>query len=187
MKNYLYLFLFLLFVSCSNETSDKSNGTLEKEDELSVYDELLALENQIFSIADNPKKIIELQELGKQLYSLSTKYILGANEHNLEHVYELAALGAEASSKYDDAINYLYQAQRNFPKSDKAAIYLFNRARILESKLNKIKEAKIAYQELIELYPNDSLAITMKLYLESELIDKSEDELLEFLDSASNQ
>jgi len=187
MKNYLYLFLFLLLVSCSNETSDKSNGTLEKEDELSVYEDLIVIESQIFSIADNPEKSIELQNLGKQLYYLSTKYILGANDQNLENVYELAALGAEVSGKYDDAINYLYQAQRKFPKSEKAAIYLFNRARILESKLDKIKEAKIAYQELVELYPNDSIAISMKLYLESELIDKSEDELLEFLDSASNQ
>ena len=187
MKKYLYLSLLLIFVSCSNDISDETIGVSEKVDELSVYDELISIENQIFSIADNPKKRIELQKSGRQLYSLSTKYIIDSNKYNLEHVYELAALGAEVSEKYNDAINYLYQAQRNFPKSDKAAIYLFNRGRILETKLNKTKEAKIAYHELIELYPKDSLAITMKLYLESELIDKSEDELLEFLESSSNQ
>jgi len=187
MKKYLYLSLFSLLVSCSNDISDETSGVSKKVDELSLYKDLIAIESQIFSIADNPKKRIELQKAGKQLYSLSTRYIFESNEYNLEHVYELAALGAEVSEKYNDAINYLYQAQRNFPKSDKASIYLFNRGRILESKLNKTKEAKIAYQELIELYPKDSLAITMKLYLESELIDKSEDELLEFLESASNQ
>ena len=95
----------------------------------------------------------------------------------------MAALGAEIGGLYNDAVNYLYLAQRNFPKSEKASIYLFNRARILDDVLQKKKQSILAYQELIDLYPNDSISISMKAYLESDLMQKSEAELLEFFNS----
>ena len=104
-------------------------------------------------------------------YSQDKKYNILFNEINHTH------------RAYNDAINYLYLAQRNFPTSKKAPIYLFNRARILDDILLKKRESELAYRELIELYPDDSLSLSMKRYLESDLMNKSEQELLEFFNS----
>ena len=115
---------------------------------------------------------------------MSQAYIVAnPSDTLLERVYEMAALGAEIGGQYNDAINYLYLAQRSFPKSNKAPIYLFNRARILDDVLQKKNQSVLAYQELIELYPNDSISISMKDYLSSDLMQKSEAELLEFFNS----
>ena len=68
-------------------------------------------------------------------------------------------------------------------RSKRAPIYLFNRARILDDVLNKKDESILAYNELVELYPDDSLSISMKAYVNSTLMNKSEAELLEFFNS----
>ena len=173
-----FLLILVVFNACKSEPE-----TVQKD---TINTEFLALENleeEIFNYSINTNKN-KLIKKGKSLLKLSQAYIaLHSKDSCLERVYEMAALGAEVSGSYNDAINYLYLAQRNFPESKKAPIYLFNRARILDDILMKKKQSELAYRELIELYPNDSLSISMKKYLESDLMNKSEQELLDFFNS----
>ena len=73
------------------------------------------------------------------------------------------SFGSEASQKYKDAADYFLKAQRKFPNSENAPIYLHNRARILDNILNEKNNARLAFDELIELYPNHALSIIFPL------------------------
>lgn len=179
MKLIISLFFFLVVVSCNNEIKPEIDSKENTE-----YTQLEAIEKSIFKQVLGAKQKHKLTVKGKELLKLSQAYIAShSSDSLLERVYEMAALGAEIGGQYDDAINYLYLAQRNFPKSKKAPIYLFNRARILDDILQKKNQSILAYQELIELYPFDSISISMKNYLNSDLMQKSEAELLEFFNS----
>ena len=181
MKVYIkIIFLLILFVSCHSKTEDSESSVLKEE----KLNEMLELKKQIIELGLNPKKNNSKIVAGRELYSLAINYIKNNQEDPmLERVYEIAAFGAENAENYDEAINNLYQAQQNFPDSKQAPIYLFNRARIIEVILKKQIESKLAYEELIDLYPNDSLAIEMKSYIESPLFGKSDKEILDFLNS----
>ena len=172
--------LLMLFSCSSNEDGVQPEIKQVNEE----FNALTSLEAEIFNEALAAKKQNFVLVRGQKLLNLSVSYM---NDHPadslLERVYEMAALGAESCGKYDDAINYLYLAQRNFPTSKRAPIYLFNRARILDDVLNKKDESILAYNELVELYPDDSLSISMKAYVNSTLMNKSEAELLEFFNS----
>ena len=173
-----FIISIVLFFACSPKSSSTDNVTQD-----AAFTALEQLEEEIFnySVGSNKNK---LAKMGKALLISSKDYISShAGDPTLERAYEMAALGAEVSGAYNDAINYLYLAQRNFPTSKKAPIYLFNRARILDDILLKKRESELAYRELIELYPDDSLSLSMKRYLESDLMNKSEQELLEFFNS----
>ena len=95
-------------------------------------------------------------------------------------MFQWAALGAEASDRYEDAIVYFFKAQRNFPESVNAPKYLHNRARILEDKIRNKKSARLAYEELIQLYPEHPLSLNSKIYLDN-LFDKSESEIIDLI------
>ena len=179
MRFIISLVFFLVLVSCNPE-NEKENNSKENTE----FVQLEAIENSIFKQVLEAKQKHRLSVKGKELLKLSQAYIASHPKDSLlERVYEMAALGAEIGGLYNDAINYLYLAQRNFPKSNKAPIYLFNRARILDDILHKKQQSILAYQELIELYPYDSISISMKEYLNSNLMQKSEAELLEFFNS----
>lgn len=179
MRLIVSLFFCLVLVSCDSENK-KVNDSKENAE----FFQLESIEGAIFSHSLDAGQKNKLIFKGKELLKLSQVYIAeNPSDTLLERVYEMAALGAEIGGQYNDAINYLYLAQRSFPKSNKAPIYLFNRARILDDVLQKKNQSVLAYQELIELYPNDSISISMKDYLSSDLMQKSEAELLEFFNS----
>ena len=66
-----------------------------------------------------------------------------------------------------NATDYFLKAQRKFPNSKNAPIYLHNRARILDNILEDKNNARLAFEELIELYPNHKLSINAQLYLDN--------------------
>ena len=101
-------------------------------------------------------------------------------EKENEFLIQCAATGSEASKLYKDAAEYFLKAQRKFPKSENAPIYLHNRARILDNILKDKNNARLAYEELIELYPKHQLSINSKLYLQN-AFGKSDLELLNFI------
>jgi tetratricopeptide (TPR) repeat protein len=153
-------------VQCSN------TNKVESTNNSGQIDQMLVLEKKILSIQNNVKKKNEKLMLGEELYSSATQFILNnPNHEQIESVYVLAARGAEISEKYDNAINYYFQAQRKFPESSKAAEYLKSRAIILDFILKRKKQAILAHEELIDLYPNHPLAIDSKEYLERNLTD----------------
>ena len=81
------------------------------------------------------------------------------------------------SSKFGSEKNF---TERNFPNSLNAPKYLHNRARILEDKVQNNKAARLAYEELIELYPEHSLSLNSKIYLEK-VFEKSDAEILNLI------
>jgi TolA-binding protein len=97
-----------------------------------------------------------------------------------EFLLQCAATGSEAAQKYNDASDYFLKAQRKFPESKNAPIYLHNRARILDNILEDKNNAKLAFEELIELYPEHPLSINTQLYLDN-AFGKSDQELLELI------
>ena len=101
------------------------------------------------------------------------------NKEN-EFLLQCAATGSEASKLYKDAAEYFLKAQRKYPKSENAPIYLHNRARILDNILKDKNNARLAFEELIELYPNHQLSKNAQLYLDN-AFGKTDEELLELI------
>ncbi|MDG2343716.1 MAG: hypothetical protein P8L23_03975 [Flavobacteriales bacterium] len=179
---YIYIALigFLFLNSCKSESESVSKNEIVEES----FESMNAISSQIISNGLDPKLKSQNTKLGKELYSFSSLQIANNNlsitDSLKECLYQWAALGAEASDRYDDAITYFYKAQRNFPESINAPKYLHNRARILEDKIKNNKSARLAYEELIELYPNHPLSINSKIYLEK-IFDKSDAEILDLI------
>ena len=179
---YIYIALigFLFLNSCKSESESVSKNEIVEES----FESMNAIASQIISNGLDPKLKSQNTKLGKQLYAFSSLQIanndLSITDSIKECLYQWAALGAEASDRYDDAITYFYKAQRNFPESINAPKYLHNRARILEDIIKNNKSARLAYEELIELYPNHPLSINSKIYLEK-VFDKSDAEILNLI------
>jgi hypothetical protein len=75
-------------------------------------------------------------------------------------------------------------AQKRFPGSENAPAYLHNKARILDNILNDKSNARLAYQDLISIYPEHQLSKNAILYLEN-AFGKSDEELLKLINSSS--
>ena len=72
--------------------------------------------------------------------------------------------------------------QKKFPNGENAPVYLHNRARILDDLLNDKNNARLAYEDLISLYPEHPLSKNAVIYLEN-VFGKSNEELLELIKS----
>ena len=179
---YLYIALVgcLVLNSCKSESESVSKNEIVEDS----FESMNAIANQIISNGLDPKLKSQNTKLGKELYAFSSLQIanndLSITDSLEECLYQWAALGAEASNRYNDAITYFFKAQRNFPESINAPKYLHNRARILEDIIKNNKSARLAYEELIELYPNHPLSINSKIYLEK-VFDKSDAEILNLI------
>ena len=193
MKNFYFLIISsFVLSSCNTETqkiteSVQQNST-ENKDLISI-DSLNKIANIIESNSLDSKKFRGINiKLGRDLYKLSSNKIqdkeLMISDSLKERLYKLAALGAEVSENYNNAITYYYQAQRNFPESKNAPEYLHIRARIIEEKLEDKESARLAYEELIEFYPNHQLSKISLEYISNPLYDKKTDaEIIKFLQS----
>ena len=188
MKYLYFLIIGCMFLaSCETESQNKSELNDKNFNEMEVinsFDSLNLMAEQIINNGFDPKLQLQNIKLGRELYKLSSLKIqdkgLVISDSLKECLYQWAALGAEASEHYNDAITYFHKAQRNFPKSVNAPKYLHNIARIIEDKLHNKKSARLAYEELIELYPNHPLSKNSKIYLEN-VFDKTDAELIELI------
>ena len=145
-------------------------------------EDLRAINDQL--IKSNPKDLSSIYQLGisikNQSLNLYVRYHKNFNDEENEFLLQCAATGSEAAQKYKDAVDYFLKAQRKFPESDNAPIYLHNRARILDNILMDKNNARLAFEELIELYPNHPLSENSKVYLDN-VFGKSNEELLNIL------
>jgi tetratricopeptide (TPR) repeat protein len=176
---YIILIGFLFLNACKSEPKSSADGSVEDP-----LESMNKIANQIIDNGLDPKLKFQNTRLGKELYRFSSLHLIN-NDKSIsdslkECLYQWAALGAEASDHYDDAITYFYKAQRNFPNSVNAPKYLHNRARILEDKIMNNNAARLAYEELIELYPDHPLSVNSKIYLEN-IFDKSDSEILNLI------
>ena len=177
MKNLIYISIIFFCFSCVNNAEPISSYYQELEDLREINDQL---------IKSNPKEISAIYQLGvnikNQSLNLYVRYNKNFTPEENEFLLQCAATGSEASQKYKDAVDYFLKAQRKFPKSDNAPIYLHNRARILDNILMDKNNARLAFEELIELYPNHPLSENSILYLDN-AFGKSNEELLNILNS----
>ena len=178
MKKIYIVFIGCLFLNaCTINSDDNINYRND-------FDSMSSIASQIIENGLNPKLKSQNIKLGQDLYKMSSMKIadndLLISDSLKECLYQWAALGAESSGRFNDAINYFYKAQRNFPNSSNAPKYLHNRARILEDKVENNKAARLAYEELIELYPEHTLSLNSKIYLEK-VFEKSDAEILNLI------
>ena len=176
MKKIFALSLIIICFSCTNEKK-VSNYTTELNELREINDEL---------IKSNPEDIASIYQLGVKIKNTSLNLYVRYNQffsdEENEFLLQCAATGSEAAQKYKDAVDYFLKAQRKFPESDNAPIYLHNRARILDNILMDKNNARLAFEELIELYPNHPLSENSKVYLDN-VFGKSNEELLKILNS----
>lgn len=177
MKNLIYISIIFFCFSCANKTEEISSYYQELEGLREINDQL---------IKSNPKDKSTIYQLGinikNQSLNLYVRYHKNFTAEENEFLLQCAATGSEAAQKYKDAVDYFLKAQRKFPESDNAPIYLHNRARILDNILMDKNNARLAFEELIELYPNHPLSENSKVYLDN-VFGKSNEELLKILNS----
>ena len=177
MKNIIFILTVVFCFSCANKEEKVPNYYQDLQELRDINDQL---------IKSNPKEISAIYQLGvnikNQSLNLYVRYNKNFTPEENEFLLQCAATGSEASQKYKDAVDYFLKAQRKFPKSDNAPIYLHNRARILDNILMDKNNARLAFEELIELYPNHPLSENSILYLDN-AFGKSNEELLNILNS----
>lgn len=175
MKKLIYISIIFFCFSCANNKETIPSYYQELEDLREINDQL---------IKSNPKDLSTIYQLGinikNQSLNLYVRYHKNFNDEENEFLLQCAATGSEAAQKYKDAVDYFLKAQRKFPESDNAPIYLHNRARILDNILTDKNNARLAFEELIELYPNHPLSENSKVYLDN-VFGKSNEELLNIL------
>tara|TARA_B110001450_G_C17598816_1_gene472072 strand:- start:318 stop:857 length:540 start_codon:yes stop_codon:yes gene_type:complete len=177
MKNLIYISIIFFCFSCVNNTEPISSYYQELEDLREINDQL---------IKSNPKDLSTIYQLGINIKNLSlnlyVRYHKNFTAEENEFLLQCAATGSEAAQKYKDAVDYFLKAQRKFPESDNAPIYLHNRARILDNILLDKNNARLAFEELIELYPDHPLSENSKIYLDN-VFGKSNEEIINILNS----
>tara|TARA_B110000858_G_scaffold53443_1_gene62082 strand:- start:18 stop:557 length:540 start_codon:yes stop_codon:yes gene_type:complete len=177
MKNIIFILTVVFCFSCATKEEKVPNYYQDLQELRDINDQL---------IKSNPKEISAIYQLGvnikNQSLNLYVRYNKNFTPEENEFLLQCAATGSEASQKYKDAVDYFLKAQREFPKSDNAPIYLHNRARILDNILMDKNNARLAFEELIELYPNHPLSENSILYLDN-AFGKSNEELLNILNS----
>ena len=177
MKKLIYISIISFCFSCTNNIETNSSYFQDLEDLREINDQL---------IKSNPKDLSTIYELGitikNKSLNLYVRYHKKFTDEENEFLLQCAATGSEAAQKYNDAVDYFLKAQRKFPESDNAPVYLHNRARILDNILMDKNNARLAFEELIDLYPNHPLSENSKVYLDN-IFGKSNEELLNILNS----
>ena len=102
------------------------------------------------------------------------------NPSEIEFLLKCIAKSCEMLNQYEDAAKYFLKLQKKFPNADNAPVYLHNRARILDDLLNDKNNARLAYEDLISLYPKHPLSKNAQIYLEN-VFGKSDEELLDLI------
>ena len=182
--NKLFFVSFLLFlVSCGSKDKklDQELSPREKFEQLSLLSDSL--------LNTNPSSLNNIVFLGREIKTNALKlynnHQLDFTKSELEFLMKCAANGSEAAQQFKDAANYFSQAQKRFPNSENAPAYLHNKARILDDILNDKNNARIAYEDLIDFYPEHPLSKNAAIYLEN-AFGKSEEELLNLINNSSS-
>jgi len=188
-KIILLTFFSSIFISScsSSEVVDDKNVKIEEEKEDS--EEIIAKIDEIKKIDDQLMKASqeEMIPVGKHLYQLTQDFANTYPNHSkTPPILEVSAKAAEAMGKYDEAVNILHKLIYEFPETDETPKYMWNKARVIEEKMGKIPNAKAAYTELINKYPNHPMGIDAKFYVENYL-GKTDEEILQFIDDANTK
>jgi tetratricopeptide (TPR) repeat protein len=177
----------ILISSCGNNTEvvEDKNVKVEEVDTPEItaaIDEIKLVDAQLMKASQ-----ADMIPVGKQLYQLTQDFANKYPNHSkTPPILEVSAKAAEAMGKYDEAINILHKLIYEFPETEETPKYMWNKARVIEEKLEKIPNAKAAYNELINKYPNHPMGIDAKFYVENYL-GKTDEEILQLIDAANKK
>lgn len=177
----------ILISSCGNNTEvvEDKNEKVEEVDTPEItaaIDEIKLVDAQLMKASQ-----ADIIPVGKQLYQLTQDFANKYPNHSkTPPILEVSAKAAEAMGKYDEAVNILHKLIYEFPETEETPKYMWNKARVIEEKLGKIPNAKAAYNELINKYPNHPMGIDAKFYVENYL-GKTDEEILQLIDAANKK
>jgi len=175
------LFLSMMFVSCGaqeDQTKQEEVAPLSSEDVSTEIETLKKLNNNL--IAAEPSTTFSA---GKALYHAANEFVIKHPHHEkTPTVLELSAKGAEAMQQFQESVNILDKLINEFPESEETPNYMMNKARIVEEKIKSLDDAKAAYNELINRFPEHQLAKDAKLYVDN-FLGKTEEDVTKMLDS----
>ncbi len=158
MRKLLYLILSIM-IGCSSN-NDKRNY----EEGLKHYNEKNYIEAfNKFQEVLNENSSNEFRE--KSLLLTGTMY----------YMYQVPNIEQVESNK--KAVEYFRLLYKEFPNSKDAPKALFLSGYILANHLNKYDEAKLAYQEFLNKFPENEFASSVKIELEN--LGKTPDEILQ--------
>lgn len=187
MKRIFILFsLSYLMFSCGEEAKETQDNHTEKTEEVV----------EAKDPAEEAKDFKELQDLddqrvkndltidlnvAKELYSRAIAFSKNyPKSENLEQALEYAAKGAEGIGNYKEAVELYHQLANEIPESNKTAVYMYHKGKVLEEKMGKIDAAKAAYKELIKRFPRNPFSKSMKTYLSKGIIDMTSEEKVNY-------
>ena len=180
MKKLLVITTFFVIIGCNTEPSDERKELTSKE----YFQELENLNDSLINLKPihfNLQKELGINVKNKAI-SLYNNNESDFNNKEVEFLLSCAAKSSEILKQYEDAQNYFLKLQKKFPNGKNAPVYLHNRARILDDLLNDKNNARLAYEDLISLYPEHPLSKNAVIYLEN-VFGKSNEELLELIKS----
>jgi tetratricopeptide (TPR) repeat protein len=177
----------ILISSCGDKTEvvEDKNVKVEEVDTPEItaaIDEIKLVDAQLMKASQ-----ANMIPVGKQLYQLTQDFANKYPNHSkTPPILEVSAKAAEAMGKYDEAVNILHKLIYEFPETEETPKYMWNKARVIEEKMGKIPNAKAAYNELINKYPNHPMGIDAKFYVENYL-GKTDEEILQLIDAANKK
>lgn len=190
MKQFLIIFsLSFLMLSCGEKNENDSSKEAEvKNTESSVEQKDPAQEaSDLKELQDLDDQLVKNDltidlNVAKELYTRATSFNRDyPNSENTETVLSYAAKGAEDLGNYSEAVEILHKMANDIPESNKTAVYMYNKGKILEEKMNKKEAAKAAYKDLIKRFPRNPLSKSMKSYLSKGMIDMTKEEKIKYL------
>ena len=181
MRNTYLFILLLLLISCKTDTD---------REELTPAEEIQHLKGLNDSLINNNYKALNnTLELGRNIKMISldlyNNHQTEFSNNEIEFLLKCAAIGSEASGQFKDAVTYFTRAQKKFPSSENAPVYLHNSARILDDILKDKNNARLLYDDLLNIYPEHPLSKNAAIYLEN-AFDKSEEELLDLINRSND-
>jgi len=158
------------------EQDDQKQTSVSADDIQAHLDTIKELDKKLITVNLNGTK-----KAASDLYNCAQRFVNKYPDHEKTPlVLELVAKSAEAKGSFEEAINVLHKLITEFPETELTPRYMRHKATILETKMNKVPNAKAALEALIERFPNSPEAEEAKLYIENYL-GKSDTEIIQFL------
>ncbi len=190
MKRILILFsLSYLMFSCGEKQTEV---TEEQKDNTTQAEEVIEQKDPAEEASDM-KELHELDEqrvkndltidlnVAKELHTRALAFSKHyPKSEQLETALVYAAKGAEDIGNYNEAVEIYHQLANDLPESNKTAVHMYNKGKVLEEKMGKIDAAKAAYKELIKRFPRNPLSKSMKSYLSKGIIDMTPEEKINY-------
>lgn len=150
----LFIFISIVFISsCSTDSSEKNEKKSLEKKELSTRIDSLTAGLSV------PMSNAEAKKLSLDLMRSCNKYVedFPKDEHCADYLF-ISARAAKGLGQYDKSLKTLNKIKKAYRDFDKMPEVYFLYAFILDEDLDRKEEAKKAYTDLINTFPDDQLS-----------------------------